>query len=327
MGYFLGDSRRSGCRRDGGLLDRPMSPRLPRFTLRVLSLVTTVARKVSRVSLTGTTIVLTGASSGLGREAARALAEQGATLAVVGRNIERTRGVAAEIGGHAFIADFDRFDDVRALASDLLGQFERIDVLANNAGGLVPQRGETVDGHERTLQSNHLSPFLLTSLLLPRLIESAGRVVSTASVANRFGSVKLDNLDSRRGAYLGGWRANGTSKLATILFIEELARRTANAEFTAYSFHPGFVTTNFGQGSPVMRATSLLSRGNYGISAGAGAIPLIRLASDQNIGFASGTYFDGLVPGGRTNRQAGDPILAARLWSLSSELVGVANSA
>lgn len=275
------------------------------------------------MSLSNITIVLTGASSGLGREAARELAAEGATVAVVGRNVDRTRAVASEIGGHAFIADFDRLDDVRILASDLLERFERIDVLANNAGGLVPRRGNTVDGHERTFQSNHLAPFLLTSLLLPRLIESAGRVISTASVANRFGSVRLGDLESRQSPYLGGWRAYGTSKLETILFIEELARRTANTELTAYSFHPGFVATNFGEGSPLMRVTSLLSRGNYGISASAGAIPLIRLASDRNVGFASGTYFDGLIPGGRTHRQAGDRILAARLWQISSELVGL----
>ncbi|MBC7519030.1 MAG: SDR family NAD(P)-dependent oxidoreductase [Microbacteriaceae bacterium] len=275
------------------------------------------------MTLNHTTMVLTGASSGLGREAARELAAQGATIAVVGRNNERTRQVAAEIGGHPFIADFDRLDDVRELAESLLNRFERIDVLANNAGGLIPRRGYTVDGHERTFQSNHLAPFLLTNLLLPRLIESAGRVISTASVANRFGSLRLDNLDSRRGPYLGGWRAYGTSKLETILFIQELARRTEHTALTSYSFHPGFVATNFGNGSTLMRINGMLSRGQYGITAQAGAVPLVRLASDRTVGSPNGTYFDMLTPNGRVNRQAGDPILARQLWQRSTELVGL----
>ena len=116
---------------------------------------------------TGRVVVLTGASSGIGRKAAGALAAAGARVAVVGRNPERTRAVAEEIGGDAFVADFDRLDDVRDLADALLARYDGIDVLANNAGGLVSHRAETVDGHERTIQSNHLAPFLLTRLSSP----------------------------------------------------------------------------------------------------------------------------------------------------------------
>lgn len=270
--------------------------------------------------LTGRVIVVTGASSGIGREAARALAQQGATIAVVGRDRARTRAVADEVAGHPFVADFDRLDDVRMLAADLLARFDHIDVLANNAGGLIPRRAYTVDRHERTFQINHLAPFLLTTLLLPTLIRSRGRVLSTASVAGRFGHVRLEDLDRRRQPWLGGWTAYGTAKLATILFTRELARRVP--EVTAFSFHPGFVETGFGADAPLMKAVQLLSGGSYGISAAAGAVPLVQLASIEHPGSPSGTYFDTLTPEGAQNRQARDSDLAAALWTRSAELVG-----
>ncbi len=272
----------------------------------------------------GKVVVVTGASSGIGREAAAAFAGQGATVAVVGRNAERTSAVAEAIGGQAFLADFDRLDEVRALAAVLLAAFDRIDVLANNAGGLVSTRSLTVDGHERTFQSNHLAPFLLTNLLLPRLVESSARVVSTSSLAHRFGTVDLDDLELKRRAWLGGWRAYGSSKLQTILFIEELARRTAGSGLTAYSFHPGFVATGFGSGSRIVSA--LMKRGLYGVSAAAGAVPLIQLATADDPGAPSGSYFDGLSAHPRQHRSAGDATLAARLWCASETLVGLASA-
>jgi NAD(P)-dependent dehydrogenase (short-subunit alcohol dehydrogenase family) len=263
------------------------------------------------------TVVLTGASSGIGAVAASELAKAGWDVAVVGRNPERTRAVAAEVGGTAFLADYDRLDDVRALASALLENYPRIDVLANNAGGLVGKRGVTADGHERTFQHNHLAPFLLTHLLHERLVESSGRVVSTASVANRLGSVNLTDLDSNRRPYLGGWRAYGTSKLETILFIRELARRSP---LTAYSFHPGSVRTSFGTDTGFGRFAMRLI-GATQISPEAGAAPLIELVAGIDIPAPSGTYFDGLKPDGATAPQAGDAVLAAALWDASSRIL------
>ncbi|MBC7725333.1 MAG: SDR family NAD(P)-dependent oxidoreductase [Burkholderiaceae bacterium] len=266
--------------------------------------------------MTGRTVVITGASSGIGRQAAIALAGRGAHIAVVGRNRDRTIAVAREVGGRAFYADFDHLDEVRSLASDLARAYDRIDVLANNAGGLVPKRAITADGHERTFQSNHLAPFLLTNLLLPHL--AGGRVVSTASVANRWARLNLDDLDWRRRPWFGGWGAYGTSKLETILFIEELTRRTG---ITAYSFHPGLVATGFGTGSPIMAVLSFTGR--TGITADAGAVPLIELCSSPDPGAPSGTYFDGLTPHGSAHRSAGDATLAAALWESSAKRVGL----
>lgn len=265
------------------------------------------------------TIVLTGASSGIGAVAARELAKAGWDVAVVGRNAERTDAVAKAVGGTPFLADYDRLDDVRALADAVLARYSSIDVLANNAGGLVGRRGTTADGHERTFQHNHLAPFLLTALLTERLTASAARVVNTASIANRSGRIRLDDLDWRRRPYFGGWFAYGTAKLETILFTRELARRTS---LTAYSFHPGFVTTSFAADTALGRAMMRVSAASQ-ISPEAGAAPLVRLATDALTDVPNGTYFDGIRPDGATTAQGRDPRLASELWDASVAIVGL----
>lgn len=274
------------------------------------------------------TIVITGASSGIGAAAAEQLKAGGDEVAVVGRNPERTRAVAERIGATPFLADFERLDDVRALAAALLDRYETIDVLANNAGGLYHERELTVDGHERTIQANHLAPFLLTALLRPRLIETAAsgrdvRVVSTASLANRFGNLRVDDLDWERRPWQGGWRAYGTAKLATILFAAELAERLTGTGVSAYSFHPGTIATNFGNSSPLIRFGHLVTRSSFGISVAAGAAPLLFLAGPARVGAPSGTYFDRLTANGRVNPQARNGQLGRDLWAASEALVGL----
>jgi NAD(P)-dependent dehydrogenase (short-subunit alcohol dehydrogenase family) len=274
------------------------------------------------------TVVITGASSGIGVVAAEQLAAGGDEVAVVGRNPERTRAVAERIGATPFLADFERLDDVRALADALLDRYETIDVLANNAGGLYHERRLTVDGHERTIQTNHLAPFLLTALLRPRLLETAAsgrdvRVVSTASMANRFGSLRVDDLDWERRPWQGGWRAYGTAKLATILFASELAERLTGTGVTAYSFHPGTIATNFGSSSPLIRFGHLVTRSSFGIPVAAGAAPLVLLAGPAPVGAPSGTYFDRFTANGRTNPQARNAQLGRDLWSATEQLVGL----
>ena len=264
------------------------------------------------------TIVLTGASSGLGAIAAAKLASDGWAVAVVGRNRERTEAVAQRIGADAFVADYDALDNVRELGRNLLERYPAIDVLANNAGGLVSKRGTTADGNERTFQHNVLAPFLLTNLLLDRLKTAAGRVLNTASTASNSGHVNLDDLNSRRGLYLGGWPAYGTAKLETIILTRELARRSG---ITAYSFHPGFVSTSFASDSVGGRVMMALTKGMQ-ISPDAGAAPLVELAERDHIDVPNGTYFDGLKPNGATRKQAQDAELAAKLWDACAALTG-----
>jgi NAD(P)-dependent dehydrogenase (short-subunit alcohol dehydrogenase family) len=264
--------------------------------------------------------VITGASSGIGAVTASHLAASGWDVAVVGRNEERTRAVAAEAKASPFVVDYDSLDSVRSLAGELLAAYPRIDVLLNNAGGLVSPRSLSVDGHERTFQHNHLAPFLLTGLLTERLEASSARVVSTASVAHRSGTVRLDDLEWEKRAWLGGWRAYGTSKLETVLFMRELAKRTS---LEAYSVHPGFVSTNFGTDSALLRFSLRLRPGGFGIPAAEGAVPLIRLATDTNVPGPNGGYFDQLEVNGASVPQASDDELAAALWDRTAEIVGL----
>jgi NAD(P)-dependent dehydrogenase (short-subunit alcohol dehydrogenase family) len=226
--------------------------------------------------------------------------------------------VAKEIGGDPFLADFDRLDDVRALAAALLDRYETIDILANNAGGLVQRREFTSDGFERTLEANYLSPFLLTSLLLPRLRASSGMVISTASNSNTLGPIDLDDLDRRKQPWAGGWTAYGATKLETILFIRELTRREPG--ITAYSFHPGYVASNFGAEVGIMRFAQVISFGHLGLTNEQGAEPLVRLATGE-LTAPSGTYFSRLHPNGRQHRSASDEHLAFALWAKTEELL------
>jgi NAD(P)-dependent dehydrogenase (short-subunit alcohol dehydrogenase family) len=266
------------------------------------------------------TAIITGASSGIGAAAARQLADLGWSVAVVGRDAERTRSVAESVSGTPFVVDFDRLDDVRALAHQLLSSYPQIDALLNNAGGLNSPRGVTTDGHEQTFQRNYLAPFLLTNLLTSRLVESKARVISTSSVANRRSDLRLDDLDWEKRPWLGGWRAYGTTKLETNLFIRELARRTG---LEAFAVHPGYVSTRFGTDSALVRFADAIRPGGFGMSAARGALPLVQLTVAENVPAANGTYFDRHRPRGSEHRLARDVELGIALWEKSAELVGL----
>lgn len=276
-------------------------------------------------------IVITGASSGIGRAAARVIGERGDHVVAVGRHAERTRASAAEAGGEAYVCDFDRFDDVRMLAAQLLDRYDRIDVLANNAGGLVSEWALTADGHERTLQSNVLSPFLLTQLLLPRLTATAARgdvapgtvrVVSTASMANVWGRVQPGDLEWAERPYRRGWPVYGTAKLAVIMWMRELADRLRGTGVSAYSVHPGAVATSFGATSRLVGFGNAVLGGHWGRSALSGAEPLIAFSSTLPMNGPSGTYFSRFKPFGATARQAEDASQRRALFDLFAEITG-----
>ncbi|CAN5437317.1 SDR family oxidoreductase [soil metagenome] len=268
------------------------------------------------------TIVITGASDGIGAAAARELARNSDRVVVVGRSAAKTRAVAAELGAEAFLADFARLDDVRELADRLLEAYPRIDVLANNAGGIMGARADTVDGHETTFQVNHLAPFLLTTLLLDRLIESNARVITTSSVANSaFGHLEINDLDAH-GKYSPN-KAYGDSKLANILFTKELHTRYAARGIAAASFHPGGVATNFAADSTSpMRIvyTTVLRR--VLISPEKGADTLVWLASTEpGADWMSGEYYVKRKVA-KANTQAYDADLSRELWDRSAAMVG-----
>ncbi len=274
--------------------------------------------------LDGKTVVITGASSGIGAEAARRLAGLGATVAVVGRSPEKTAEVARRVGGRAHLADYGRLDDVRRLAADLLAAYERIDILANNAGAIFTARTTSADGHEMTFQVNHLAPFLLTNLLLARLTAAPGgaRVINTGSNVYRHARLDLDDLDGTRRRYRGQ-QAYPAAKLATILFTRELARRTHGTGITASAFHPGVVATDLGRDSAVFRLmNSRLGRAVLS-SPGRGAEPPLQLATIADPRAVNGAYFNRLKLEDPAGGQARDPDLARRLWERSAELAGL----
>lgn len=274
------------------------------------------------------TIVITGASDGIGAAAARQLAPHGHRLLLVGRSPEKTAAVADEVGAEHFVADFASLDQVRHLAQQLLAATagSGLDVLANNAGGIFGERTPTVDGFEKTIQVNHLAPFLLTTLLLPRL-RGGGSVVTTSSVGHRlFGDLDLDRLGAVRG--VSARREYGDAKLANILFTRALHQRFHPEGLSAVAFHPGLVRTRFASGTRgVMRLAyqSGLGRLVPMISAEAGGENLAWLITGTpGTTWTSGRYYDRYRPTDRVHPQADDLALADALWRRSEELVGLA---
>ena len=266
------------------------------------------------------TIIITGASDGIGAAAARALSQGGDRVVIVGRSPEKTRAIAAELGADHFIADFSRLDDVRALAAELLQRYPRIDVLANNAGGIMADREVTVDGHERTMQVNHLAPFLLTTLLLDRLVSSRAIVINTSSAANRWGRINLDDLENEH-KYSPN-RAYGNAKLANILFTRELHRRYHDLGIQTAAFHPGVVATSFSAGSTsIIRVMYQTVLKRMLITAEKGADTLVWLAGAANAGqWRSGEFYEKRRVQ-TANRQAADAGLATAFWERSVDLV------
>lgn len=271
------------------------------------------------------TIVITGASDGIGAAAARLLSAAGHRVAVVGRSPEKTARVARDVGGDHFVADFTSLADVRRLAAELDDAYPRIDVLANNAGGILGDRTRTADGHERTFQVNHLAPFLLTSLLLDKLLASHATVIQTSSVGARiFGHLDLDDLEHDRD--FTAHRAYGTAKLENILFTTELHRRFHDQGLSSAAFHPGGVATNFAAESTSFFRPLYRSRIGKLLLATPekGASQLVRFAqTEPGAGWQSGKYYEGGRVARRVNPQARDADLARRLWDRSAELVGV----
>ena len=281
-----------------------------------------------RGPMAGRTVLVTGATSGIGRATALGLATMGAQVAITGRDRGRTENAAREISGaggrnvEVFVADLSSQAQVRRLASEVLEGLPRIDVLVNNAGGYWSSRHVTADGLERTFAVNHLAPFLLTNLLLDRLERSApARVVTVASNAHATGRIDFDDLQGEL-SYSGG-RAYSQSKLANVLFTYQLARRMRGSAVTANALHPGLVRTSFGAEDParIQRLLVPLLRPVMK-SPAQGAATSIHLASALELEQVSGRYFANRRPT-RSSTRSYDEAVAARLWEASADLVGL----
>jgi NAD(P)-dependent dehydrogenase (short-subunit alcohol dehydrogenase family) len=278
--------------------------------------------------MTGKTVLVTGATSGIGRATALGLAELGARVAITGRDPGRAEDAAEEIrtagGGEVdvFVADLSAQSEVRRLASEVLRSLPRIDVLVNNVGGYWNTRHVTADGLERTFALNHLAPFLLTNLLLDRLQHSGpARVVTVSSKAAAMGRIDFDDLQGAT-SYSGA-RAYNQSKLANILFTIELARRLAGSAVTANALHPGVVNTSFGAEDPGRAQRLLVPLVRPFLKTPAkGAATSIRVACAPDLQGVTGRFFVNGKPGKAPGRSE-DPATAARLWRVSEGLVGL----
>ena len=271
--------------------------------------------------LTGKRAVVTGATSGIGRPIAAALARAGAEVFVVGRNPELTRRTVTEIGGaaRAEICDFASLHAVAELARRIGDR--PLDILVNNAGAMNLRREVSRDGYELTLAVNHLAPFLLTTRLLPALTAApAARVVTTASSAQDMGRVRMDDLMMTHG--YGAMRAYSQSKLANVMFTAELARHLIGTMAVANCFHPGVVGTSFGAKGGMMGAFWSVAR-RFLLTPEQGADTGIWLATSPEVAGISGQFYARHHTRNQ-NAQAVDPAQCAALWQRSGRLVDAA---
>lgn len=279
--------------------------------------------------MAGKTIVITGGTSGIGQAAAEALAGMGARIVLVARDQSRGEAALARLrekgpgAAHSVhYADLSRLAEMKRIASEIAAAEPRIDVLINNAGAIFPRRELTPDGLELTFATNHVSYFVLTHGLRQRLIASApARVINTSSHAHRGG--RLDFTDLTFNGGYRAFRAYGLSKLCNILFTGELARRLDGSGVTAYSLHPGFVNTRFGDGSGGFAGSVFRLLKHFALSPEKGAETIVYLASSDLPGAANGAYFHKCrvtTP----SKQALDDAAAARLWEETARLAGLA---
>jgi NAD(P)-dependent dehydrogenase (short-subunit alcohol dehydrogenase family) len=265
------------------------------------------------------TILVTGSTDGIGKETARQLAQLGATIILHGRSANRCEAARDDIRAttgnprvNFAVADLSSQRQVRQMAAELITRYDRLHVLINNAGVILPKRQLSEDGIEMSFAVNHLAPFLLTNLLLDVLKQSApARIVNVSSTVHYDAPLKFDNLQGER--KYNGVEAYKIAKLGNVLFTYELAERLKGSGVTVNCLHPGVV------------ATKLLGAGwgwSNGLTSAQGASLSVYLATSPEVEQISGQYFEGRSPGGASPK-ANDVNLRRKLWNISAQLVGL----
>ena len=275
----------------------------------------------------GKTVVITGATSGIGEVAAQRLAQRGARIVMIARDESRAQAALARLAATAgqthavHIADLSTLSEMKRVAADIAAAEPRIDVLINNAGAVFNRRIVTADGLELTFALNHMAYFALTAGLLERLKATpAARIVSTSSQAHMGARLDFDDLQSAR--KFSGFVAYGRSKLCNILFTRELARRLTGSGVTANCLHPGFVATRFGDASGgVGQLVIGLAKRALAISPERGAETIVHLAASPEVEGLTGEYVFECKPAA-PSPVARSAVAAARLWSASEAIAG-----
>jgi retinol dehydrogenase-14 len=278
--------------------------------------------------LKGKTMVVTGASSGIGLEASVKLARRGAEVVMVARDEKRGQAALADVKARSgsdlvslLLCDFASQAATRKLADDLRTRLKRLDVLINNAGSVSSKRQLTSEGLEQTFAVNHLGYFLLTNLLLDLIVASApARIVNVSSIGHRQGKMDFDDLHFERG--YGIMKAYSRSKLGNVLFTNELARRLAGKGVTVNSLHPGAVATHIWSHAPAIARPILAIAKLFMISSEEGADRIVYLAADPEVAGKTGGYYEKnrLV---HPSRLAQDKGVGEKLWDVSAQMVGL----
>jgi retinol dehydrogenase-12 len=281
----------------------------------------------------GKVVMVTGATNGIGEITALELARMGATVVVVSRNEQKCRATVERIQtetGNEHVtymqADLSLMADVRQLADTFKSQYERLDVLVNNAGAYFSERKLTSEGNEMTLALNHLNYFLLTHLLLDTLKTTSeqygeARIINVSSGAHRGGGMSFNDLQREKG--YAGFKVYAESKLMNIYFTYELARRLKNTQVTANVLHPGFVQTGFAHNNDSFLTTLLKGiQKIFAISPEEGAETNIYLASSPDVKGITGKYWE-KSKAVSSSKASYDEEAAKILWEKSEALVGL----
>ena len=273
--------------------------------------------------------IVTGATSGIGKETAKALAYKGASVVIISRNAKKCKATVNKLKGltgntqiEYICADLSDLKQVRKCAKELKQKYEQIDVLVNNAGGYFTTRQESADGYEMNFALNYLSPFLLVSLLKSLLGKSEqGRIINVSSGAHVDGTIHFDNLQLKN--QFNGYRAYANSKLALILFTNELAKKLKETDVTVNAMDPGLVATNFGKNNGLLRYyVRKFTKGRNDISAAEGAETTIYMASSPEVAKITGGYFIKNKQE-KSSETSYDQDLANQLWQVTEDLVTV----
>ena len=283
--------------------------------------------------MSGKICVVTGASSGIGKVTALELAKRGATVVLICRSGKKGEEAAREMRALAgrgaidlMLADLSVQRQVRAVAAEFEGKYDKLHVLINNAGAMFPKRAESADGIEMTLAVNHLAPFLLTNLLLDRLKATDGaRVVNVNSDAHERGRIDFSDIQMQRRYPRGvGMRAYGNAKLANLLTTYELARRLQDGAVTVNALHPGYVATNIVRLEDATGPVRLLKpfwgiAMRFILTPEQGAATSVYLAWSPQVARVSAKYFEKCIPV-PSSPASYDRDMQRRMWELSEQL-------